>query len=141
MSWAKVVSRMHEFYVSTVRFCALILEILLKLYVRIFLSKVSRIKTHRYLWLCRWLSQFFSQWRGKILLWICRKVASIVLQALNEVSLSFKMYGNFRHNRIAIYDFIHVFVATTIMNRLFCFFQTTFISKPLCIVSGWAKLL
>ena len=31
--WAQLVSGMQEFYVSTVRFCALILEILWKIYV------------------------------------------------------------------------------------------------------------
>ena len=33
MFWAQVVSRMQEFYVSTVKFCALILETFWKIYV------------------------------------------------------------------------------------------------------------
>ena len=36
MVWAQVVSRMQEFYVSTVIFCALILEMLGKNYVKEF---------------------------------------------------------------------------------------------------------
>ena len=33
MFWAQMVSRMQEFYLSTVRFCAMILKILWKIYV------------------------------------------------------------------------------------------------------------
>ena len=49
---------------------------------RIFLSNISRMKMYKYLWLCKWLSQFLSrisQSRRQILLWIIHKGASIVL--------------------------------------------------------------
>ena len=35
-----------------------ILDTLKNICDRIFLSKISRMKMHRYLWLCKWLSQF-----------------------------------------------------------------------------------
>ena len=77
-------------YVLTVRFCALILEILRKIYVtEFFLSDIARMKMHRHLWLRKWLclflshiSHFISQTSGQILPWICRQGASLVLQVL-----------------------------------------------------------
>ena len=64
---------------------------------------------------------------------------------LNEVSWSSKINSNFKHSYIAIYDFTAILnfgnYDTTTINRLFCFFQTNFISLHLCFISGWAKLL
>ena len=65
---------------------------------RIFLWNISRMNMHRYLWLCKWLSQFLghishfiSQWRGQILPWSLImaennffKSASIFLQDYTE---------------------------------------------------------
>ena len=45
MFWAQVVSKMQEFYVSTVRFCALILDILWKIYVTEFSYRTYHVST------------------------------------------------------------------------------------------------
>ena len=75
--------RMQEFYVSTARFCALILKILWKIYV----TEFSYKKYHGWrctdICDCKWRSLFLShvsRSRGQILPWICRRSASIVLQ-------------------------------------------------------------
>ena len=85
MFWAQVLSNMQELYVSAVRFCAWIFRDTLKnVYDRIFLSNIW-MKMDRYLQPSKWLSLFLSRishWRGRILTWICRKGASIVLQAI-----------------------------------------------------------
>ena len=77
MFWAQVVSRMQEFYVSTIRFCALIQEILWKIYA----AEFSYQTYHGWRCIdfcdCKWLNQFLShishfisRSRGKILPWI-----------------------------------------------------------------------
>ena len=92
MFWAQVVSRMHEFYVSTVRFCALIIEILWKIYVTEFFY--WRYHSSSCIDICDciidWANfstisvTFSASTRSKILLYIYRKGASIVLQGVNK---------------------------------------------------------
>ena len=61
----------------------------------LFLIEHTRIKMHRYFWLCKWLRQFFihishffSQWKRQILPWtICCKCASTVLQGFLSLKL------------------------------------------------------
>ena len=88
MFWAQVVSRMHEFYVSTLRFCALIIEILWKFHVTAFFY--WRYHSSSCIDICNciigWASfsiisdTFSASTKSKIMLWICRKGDSIVLQ-------------------------------------------------------------